>query len=506
MKIIDFRVKIGDSRLYCKFFEKDRNMENTFDIFNLDPDIKKALDLLNYKEPTKVQQLVIPEALTKKDLIVKSQTGSGKTASYGIPLCEFVDWEENRPQALVLAPTRELALQIKEDIFHIGRFKRLKVPALYGKASITFQMNELKLKSHIVVGTPGRVFDHIERGTLNTEKLSYLVIDEADEMLKMGFIEQVADILEKLPDNIITMLFSATVSPEIQKLAGKYMKNPVFIEVEAETLTVEKIEQVAYKTKEREKSSLLKDVLTVENPDACIIFCNTQEDVNDVCDGLNHDRFPCKKIHGGMEQKERIRIMEQMKRGSFRYLVATDVAARGIDIENITHVINYNLPKAKENYVHRIGRTARNGKEGKAISFIGERETGYWAMIEDYTGNTIKILTNPDQETVEENREAFLAKIHSRPQLKKEKSHQLDKGITKIHINAGKKTKMRPGDVVGAICGIEGMTAEDIGVIEIQDISTFVEILNQKGDMVVRQLQDKNIKGRLRKVSKKDRY
>ncbi|MEG2936568.1 MAG: DEAD/DEAH box helicase, partial [Clostridium sp.] len=338
-------------------------MTNTnFNDYKLSNEILKSLEMLNYKNPTPVQEKVIPVALESRDILVKSQTGSGKTATFGIPLCELVDWEENKPQALVLAPTRELAIQVKEDIFNIGRFKRIKVSALYGKSSFSHQEKELKQKTHIVVGTPGRTIDHIKEGTFVTDKVKYLIIDEADEMLSLGFVEQIEEIMKSLPGERVTMLFSATLPEDIDALAKKYMKDPAKIEIEAKTLTVDRIEQVCYWVEEKNKLNLLRDVTIVENPDSCVIFCNTQAKVEALYAELSKRQYPCDKIHGGMEQDDRIRVMQEFKKGAYRYLIATDVAARGIDIDNISLVVNYDVPVLRENYVHRIGRTGRAGK------------------------------------------------------------------------------------------------------------------------------------------------
>ncbi|MGJ3547733.1 ATP-dependent RNA helicase DbpA, partial [Bacillus subtilis] len=297
-----------------------------FKNYQISHDILRALEGLGYREPTKVQQSVIPAALERKDLVVKSQTGSGKTASFGIPLCELADWDENKPQALILTPTRELAVQVKEDITNIGRFKRIKATAVFGKSSFDKQKAELKQKSHIVVGTPGRVLDHIEKGTLPLDRLSYLVIDEADEMLNMGFIEQVEAIIKHLPTERTTMLFSATLPEDIEKLSRQYMQNPEHIEIKAAGLTTRNIEHAVIQVREENKFSLLKDVLMTENPDSCIIFCRTKEHVNQLTDELDDLGYPCDKIHGGMIQEDRFDVMNEFKRGEYRYLVATDVA------------------------------------------------------------------------------------------------------------------------------------------------------------------------------------
>lgn len=475
-----------------------------FKDYKLSDEILKSLNMLNYKTPTKVQQEVIPVALENKDVLVKSQTGSGKTATFAIPLCELVDWDENKPQALILTPTRELAIQVKEDVFNIGRFKRIKVPALYGKSSFSLQAKELKQKTHIVVGTPGRTIDHIKEGNFITDNIKYLVLDEADEMLSMGFLEQVEEIISLLPKNRVTMLFSATMPDDINRLSKKYMKNHVTIEIEAKTLTVDRIQQDGYNIEETGKLNLLKDVTTIENPDSCVIFCNTQVKVESLYNELRKLKYPCDKIHGGMEQDERIKVMNNFKKGYFRYLIATDVAARGIDIDNITHVINYDVPVLRENYVHRIGRTGRAGKEGSAITFVMKSDERRMFEIYSYTGKELTMKMKPSKRLVMSLKPEFDKKLEQRQKVKEDKGANLSQEIMKIHINAGKKTKMRPVDIVGTLCSIEGMNAEDIGVISVLDISTYVEILNNKGEMALKALQTKNIKGRPRKVTKAD--
>lgn len=475
-----------------------------FKDYKLSNEILKSLNMLNYKTPTKVQQEVIPVALENKDVLVKSQTGSGKTATFAIPLCELVDWDENKPQALILTPTRELAIQVKEDVFNIGRFKRIKVPALYGKSSFSLQAKELKQKTHIVVGTPGRTIDHIKEGNFITDNIKYLVLDEADEMLSMGFLEQVEEIISLLPKNRVTMLFSATMPDDINRLSKKYMKNHVTIEIEAKTLTVDRIQQDGYNIEETGKLNLLKDVTTIENPDSCVIFCNTQVKVESLYNELRKLKYPCDKIHGGMEQDERIKVMNNFKKGYFRYLIATDVAARGIDIDNITHVINYDVPVLRENYVHRIGRTGRAGKEGRAITFVMKSDERRMFEIYSYTGKELTMKMKPSKRLVMSLKPEFDKKLEQRQKVKEDKGANLSQEIMKIHINAGKKTKMRPVDIVGTLCSIEGMNAQDIGVISVLDISTYVEILNNKGEMVLKALQTKNIKGRPRKVTRAD--
>ncbi len=475
-----------------------------FNHYQLSNELLKAISMLNFKSPTRVQEQVIPAVLEQKDIIVKSQTGSGKTAAFAIPICELIDWEANKPQALVIAPTRELAIQVQEDIFNIGRFKRLKVSAIYGKSPFYHQEKELKQKTHVVVGTPGRIIDHIEKGTFDISNIRYLVIDEADEMLNMGFIEQIESIITSLSKERVTIVLSATMPKDIQALADKYMKNPLHVEVEEQDSSAGRICQVRFNVEQIDKIKLLRDIMIVENPDSCIIFCNTKQKVDEVYNELANLKYTCDKIHGGMEQRDRLRVMNDFKKGYFRYLVATDVAARGIDIDNITLVINFDIPQDVESYVHRIGRTGRLSNTGRALTFVTQKENRFLDEIQQYMGKEIPLQERPDKETVDNSKHKFTEKVSTRPQIKASKGTQLSKEIMKLHINAGKKTKMRPVDIVGTLCNIKGMTAADIGIINIVDVSTFVEILNNKGELVFQALQKIPIKGRIRRVSKAD--
>ena len=471
-----------------------------FKDYKLSREIVNALIDLGYENPTDVQSKVIPLVLEKSDLVVKSHTGSGKTAAYGIPICELAEWKENKPQALILTPTRELAVQVKEDFINLGRFKRIKATAVYGKQPFAYQTTELKQKTHVVVGTPGRVLDHIERGTLTLEKISYLVIDEADKMLNMGFIDEVEAIIKETPQNRVTMLFSATMPDVIIKLANKYMKSPIHIEMNETEQTTDKIHHSVFEVTDGNKTSMLKDVTIMENPDSCIIFCRTKDRVDMVCDQLTDAGYSCDKIHGGMIQEERLDVMDDFRRGDFRYLIATDVAARGIDIESITHVINYDLPMEKESYVHRTGRTGRAGQEGQAITFVTPFEGKFLKEIEEYIGFKIPKLDVPSKEEVSKKKSSFEAKMNIEPTIKKEKSEKLNKQIMKLYFNGGKKKKLRAIDFVGTISKVEGVSAEDIGIITILDTVTYVEILNDKGPIVLKKMKNTTIKGKLLKV------
>jgi ATP-dependent RNA helicase DeaD len=476
-----------------------------FKDYKLSDEIIRALDSLGYEQPTEVQSKVIPHALENKDMAVKSHTGSGKTAAYGIPVCEMAEWEENRPQALILTPTRELADQVKQDIMNIGRYKRIKATAIYGKQPFYSQKVQLAHKNHVVVGTPGRVMDHIEKQTIDLEQVKILVIDEADEMLSMGFIEQVEKIIRELPKDRMTMLFSATLPKDVENLCHRYMNQPMDIEIETASRTKSQIEHALYSVKDENKLKLLRDVTMVENPDSCIIFCRTQVRVEVVFKELKRLGYSCDGIHGGMEQDDRFKVMNAFKRGEFRYLIATDVAARGIDIDSISHVVNYDLPLENESYVHRTGRTGRAGKTGKAISFATPNEEKFVINIERYIGFEIPRKDAPSKEEVEHAKPAFEKKMKVQPIPKTDKNTIMGQEVMKLYFNGGKKKKIRAVDFVGTIAKIEGVTADDIGIITVEDNASYVDILNGKGRLVLNTMRNTTIKGKLLKVQPANR-
>ncbi|MBH1941777.1 DEAD/DEAH box helicase [Mobilitalea sibirica] len=474
--------------------------KNGFEDYKLSVEIIRAINDLDITMPTKVQEQIIPMVLDNQDFLVQSQTGTGKTAAFGIPVCELLDWLKNKPQALILTPTRELALQVKDDIMNYGRYKRIHVVALYGKQPISNQIAQLKQKTHVIVGTPGRVMDHLERGTLNITQIRFLVLDEADEMLRMGFAEQIETIIQSLPKERTTMLFSATLPERVKELSYKYMKEPVAINIQPDTIMADKIEHSIYPIEEDQKLALLKDVTIVNNPDSCIIFCSTKDKVEEVYDHLQKLGYPCNKIHGGMEQKERMKSMEEFKAGIIRYLIATDVAARGIDVDNVTLVINYDIPIQKENYVHRVGRTGRAGLAGKAVTFVTPEEENQAKDIEAYIGFSIPVMSVPDTQELSEKKIAFDMKLKEAPSYKKLKSEKLDQRIMKLRFNGGKNKKLRATNFVGVISNIKGVSAEDIGIITVLDSLTFVEILNGKGPLVLRAMEETPIGNRNLKV------
>jgi ATP-dependent RNA helicase DeaD len=461
-------------------------------------EIAEALEDLGYKILTKVQEEVIPLVLARKDIIVQSQTGSGKTAAFAIPVCEKIEIEQRNPQVLVLTPTRELAVQLKQDISNIGRFKRIRCAVVFGKQPIEIQKRELKQRVHIIVGTPGRTLDHIERKNVNLAQVQYLVIDEADKMLDMGFIEQVEAIIKVLPGSRSTMLFSATMPDKIQDLCKKYMKNSIQIEVDSPNPNSANIGQVYYEVEENQKYNLVTNIIYTKRPDRCILFCNTREKVRHLAEKMKQQGYSCGSLHGGMEQKDRLYSIQGFKRGQFQFLIATDVAARGIHVDDISLVINYDVPLDNESYVHRIGRTGRAGNEGSAITLVTSHEVGTLHGIEEYVHYKINKEEAPTVEEREKVKPVFDYNLV--PSITIDKREHLNRQITRIRINAGKKSKMRPGDILGAITGIPGISGEHIGIIDIQDTCSYVEILGDKGQLVMDALLTTKIKGKVHRI------
>ncbi len=475
-------------------------MKKNFKRFQLTPEIEEALDALGYDEPTPIQIQAIPVIMAKKDIVGQSQTGSGKTAAFAIPICEKVIWDQRAPQALVLEPTRELAMQVKEDIFTIGRRRRLKVPVIFGGMPMAEQINELRQRSHIVVGTPGRILDHIRRETINLALVKYLVIDEADVMLDMGFLDDVKTIIETLEVKPVVILFSATIGGHLESMIEQYMDNPVRISVTNGTQTVKTIAQTAFVVEESDKYPLFLDLFTVENPDSSIVFCNTRDKVNILYNQMKKEGIRCGKLHGAMDQRERLRVTEDFRRGKFLHLITSDVAARGVDFPDLTHVFNYDFPEKRENYVHRIGRTGRIGKDGRAISLVEPGKMPVLREIEDYTKAKIEMGIAPTKEEVEAYRPGFVTNQTRKRELKEKKGASLSEDIMKIVISGGKNQKMRPGDLVGTLCNIDGIDPSDIGIIDIRETMSYVEVLNGKGKRAKGALSKMTIKGKIRTI------
>ena len=480
-------------------------MNKKFEDFNLDKYIIKALYNLNYKTPSKVQEEVIPRLLKKEDVIVKSKTGSGKTASFGIPICENIDIENNNVQALIVAPTRELALQVKDEISNIGRLKKIRCSAIFGKQPIKEQIRELKQRVHIVVATPGRIIDHIGRNTINLDDIKYFIIDEADKMLNKGFIEDMEFILNKIPKNSAKGLFSATIDDDIQYICDKYLKVSNILDIKYNELFDKKqIIENKIKSSENDKYKNLKSIIYMENPTSLIIFCNTKDKVKKLYENMKKDGFLVEELHGDMSQDKRIFVIKDFKNNKFNILISTDVAARGIHIDDISLVINYDVPRDKENYIHRIGRTGRKDSYGKAITIFTDKDDKYINEIEAYLGYEIKVLEELKIDDIAKGKIKFEKK--SKEVLKNRKNKIIEKNIhsevTKIYINAGKKKKIRVIDIVGAFSNLPGINNEDIGVVEVQDLCSYVDILNYKGEELVKKYKEISIKKKMAKLRK----
>ena len=471
------------------------------DSYGFSGEMVKALRNLGYETLTEVQTLVIPAVLADQDIIVSSATGSGKTAAFAIPVCEKIELEERRPQVLVLTPTRELAVQVKQEFANIGRFKKIRCAALFGKQPMETQTRELRQRVHVIVGTPGRTSDHIERRNLRLEEIRYLIIDEADKMLEMGFIEQVEAIIKLLPLNRVTMVFSATIPEPVREICNQYMRNPVRIEVESENPAVDMIQQEYCEVRESEKINRVKQLIYTLRPERCILFCNTRERVEILFDELKREGPLWGRLHGGMEQRERLNTMQNFKLGGFRFLVATDVAARGIHVDDVSLVINVDLPSENESYVHRIGRTGRAGKEGAAITFVAPDEYIRLEELEKYLHYKIARQEQPRIEDLE-NAKRIFEENTAMPAFPTDKSAIMNREIVRIRINAGRKFKMRPGDILGAITAIPGVSSADAGIIDIQETCSYVEILGEKGDQVLAALAHSKIKGKVHTVRK----
>lgn len=369
----------------------------TFEQFNLSFEVSKALKYMGFEKATEIQEAALPIVFQGVDIIGQAKTGTGKTAVFGIYLVEVLERTALHPQSLILAPTRELALQISHEIRKIAKFTPIKVITIYGGANINGQIRKLKEHPHIVVGTPGRILDHLERKTLTLSHVTKVVMDEADRMLDMGFIEDVERILSNCPKEKQTMLFSATMPDEIIKLSRKYQRNPESIRVSADEITITHISHKFAEVDHRDRYRALYSYLTKTRPEHAIVFCRTKRTAESLCYDLRKRRYMTLVLHGNLTQKKRETVVKKFKEGGVQILVATDLAARGLDIDLITHVINFNLPHEVMTYTHRVGRTGRAGKSGSAFSIVAHDEMGLLGEIE----RTCKIQMEEEKLEVE---------------------------------------------------------------------------------------------------------
>ncbi len=386
-----------------------------FKDLGLSPEVLEAIESVGYSEATPIQAQTIPILLTGKDLTGQAQTGTGKTASFGIPAIEHVDTSINGTQSLILCPTRELALQVSTELKKLSKFKKgLRVLAVYGGESIERQIKDLKFGAHIVVGTPGRIIDHLDRRTLNASNISQIILDEADEMLNMGFREDIELILTRLPEDRQTVLFSATLAPPILALAKRFQNNPEIIKIERKELTISTVEQFYYLVKNSQKTEIVTQIIDLNNLQLMLIFCNTKRKVEEVTDELKAYGHNPISLHGDKTQRDRTEVMSKFRKGLANILVATDVAARGIDVTGVDAVINYDVPLDIENYVHRIGRTGRAGQLGKSFTLVTSDERYKLRDIERYTKATIERAETPTrQELVAYKKDKLATRIAS---------------------------------------------------------------------------------------------
>jgi ATP-dependent RNA helicase DeaD len=383
-----------------------------FQDLGISQDTMKSIKRMGFEESTPIQAETIPIALQKKDLIGQAQTGTGKTTAFGIPLVENLDMKKETIQGIIIAPTRELAIQVSEELYKIGYGKKARVLPIYGGQDIQRQIRALKKNPHIIVGTPGRVLDHINRKTLDLSNVHTVVLDEADEMLNMGFIEDIETILSKTPAERQTLLFSATMPGPIRKIAEKFMKNPEIVKVKTTEMTVPSIEQYYVEVLERNKFDTLTRLLDIQSPELAIIFGRTKRRVDELSDALNQRGYTAEGIHGDLSQAKRMSVLKKFKEGTIEVLVATDVAARGLDISGVTHVYNFDIPQDPESYVHRVGRTGRAGKTGVAMTFITPRERSYLDVVERTTKRKMERMAAPSlDEALEGQQKAAMDKI-----------------------------------------------------------------------------------------------
>ncbi len=515
-----------------------------FDELELFPAIMRGIKEMGFEEATPIQCQAIPVLMEGKDVIGQAQTGTGKTAAFGIPALQKVDPADKKTQVLILSPTRELAIQVADELRKLGKYMNgIKVLPVYGGQEITKQIRSLKGGCQIIVGTPGRIMDHLRRKTIRCEMVHTVVLDEADEMLDMGFREDIETILEYIPQERQTVLFSATMPKPILDITRKYQQDAVTIKIVKKELTVPSIEQYYYDAKRRDKVDMLTRLLDYYNPKLSLIFCNTKRRVDELTKELSDRGYFAEGLHGDMKQAQRDRVMNNFRSGKTEILIATDVAARGIDVDDVEAVFNYDLPQDDEYYVHRIGRTGRAGRTGMAFSFVKGKEVYKLKEIERYCKTKIlaQKLPSMDDVTVIKSEKIMEQLEHIMEDY--DLSHMLDlienkineadytamdiaaaflrqalygyedeeqsgddifdfgdtgaeEGMVRLFINIGKNQKIRPGDILGAIAGEAGISGDLVGAIDMYDKYTFVEVPREYGKEVLKAMSKAKIKGK----------
>jgi ATP-dependent RNA helicase DeaD len=449
-----------------------------------------ALQDVGYEQPSPIQEQAIPLLLQGADIIGQAQTGSGKTAAFGLPIVEHVDPTEHAVQALVLTPTRELCIQVTQALRTYGARKGIDVVAVFGGAPIRTQQAQLGAGGHVVVGTVGRVKDLISRASLHLSDCRFVVLDEADEMLDLGFLEDVENILKLCPNGRQTALFSATMPPEIRALADRYLYEPQVVKVKSTNLTVDTVEQFRLEVKTADKAETLVDVLREERPDQAIVFARTKIRCDQLYKKLRDKGMNVKALHGDMSQGSRDGVMLSFKGGRVPILVATDVAARGLDISTVTHVVNFDVPTSPDVYVHRIGRTGRVGRSGRAVTFVEPRQAKELTAIEQHIGIPLMEWT-PGAKTKPAHIEEP-PKRHAKPQL----SHSADEPYRRVLAGAGRADGLEVADMVRAITSAAGLDGEAVRDVRVLERFTFFSIPEVEAERIVEAVRGHDVGGR----------
>jgi ATP-dependent RNA helicase DeaD len=464
-------------------------MPKTFAELGLSEQTLKALQDVGYESPSPIQEQAIPSLLEGRDVIGQAQTGTGKTAAFGLPIMEYIDPSEQEVQALVLTPTRELCIQVTQALRAYGARSGVDVVAVFGGAPIRTQQAQLRAGGHVVVGTVGRVLDLISRHSIVLHDCRFVVLDEADEMLDLGFLEDVERILSMTPSGRQTALFSATMPPPIRKLADGYLYDPVLVKVEAATLTIDTVAQFQLPVETRDKPTKLVEVLKAERPEQAIVFVRTKVRCDQLFRTLRDGGMNVRALHGDMSQGSRDGVMLAFKGGRVPILVATDVAARGLDISTVTHVVNYDVPTSPDTYVHRIGRTGRVGRSGRAITFVEARQKRELEAIERHIGTSIaawqkdaKAAPTPVSER---------PRRHSKPHI----SRDSDEPSVKLLVAGGRTAGLQVADIVGAVTSATGLDGEAVRDVSVLDRFSFLSVPANEADRVVRALDGKDVRG-----------
>jgi ATP-dependent RNA helicase DeaD len=460
----------------------------SFDELGLAPELLEAIHDVGYEEPSPIQEQAIPPLLEGLDVIGQAQTGSGKTAAFGLPMLQYVEPDENDVQGLVLTPTRELCIQVTQALRAYGARKGVDVVAVFGGAPIRSQQAQLRSGGQVVVGTVGRVKDLISRHSLLLNACRFVVLDEADEMLDLGFLEDVERILGLMPTSRQTALFSATMPPPIRRLADRYLYHPVTVKVKAATLTVDTVEQFALEVSSREKNDALVRVLQAERPEQAIVFVRTKIRCEQLFRTLRDRGMNVKALHGDMSQGARDGVMISFKDGRLPLLVATDVAARGLDIAGVSHIINFDVPTSPDVYVHRIGRTARVGRSGRAITFYEPRQRREIEAIERHAG--VKLAPWVKDAHVAPTPVKAPPRRHSKPHV----SGDGEGPVRKLIVSGGRSAGLEPSDIIHAITAA-GLDGEDVRNVRVLERFAFVEVPEKDADQVIERAGGTDVRG-----------